>query len=175
MVFQSIKKNMKIKYAESGRTMLEMMAVLSITGVIMYGAVVGIRFGVNMYKVTATYNDLEQAAEDIRDIYSWKAEYDEDIEGNLCETTTTWACQDNQFPSRWSGVEIEFVQEQEGHSFVIQLSGLSRFACERLLKLQWNHLTVRNDACGRGSSSSILSLQPSWVKTPEGGSNDNEE
>ena len=62
---------MKRKINESGRTMVEMMGVLAIIGVIMYGAIVGIGFGVDMYKVTATYNDLEKAAEDLKDLYSW--------------------------------------------------------------------------------------------------------
>ena len=56
---------------ESGRTMLEMLGVLAIMGVIIYGAIAGITFGVDMYKVTATYNDLEELATGLTDLYSW--------------------------------------------------------------------------------------------------------
>ena len=58
---------------ESGRTMLEMLGVLAIMGVIMYGAIAGIGFGVDMYKINATFNDVEELSQGVIDLFSWNA------------------------------------------------------------------------------------------------------
>jgi len=56
---------------ESGRSLIEMLMVLGIMGVITYGAIAGISFGVDMYKANATYTELEEMAAAIKDLYSW--------------------------------------------------------------------------------------------------------
>ena len=150
---------MNRKFNESGRTMLEMMGVLAIMGVIMYGAIVSIGFGVDMYKVTATYNDLEQAAGDLKDIYSWRRDGypKENLAYFLCqEGLDPMKAEDNcgtkthaEFSSRWTGVDININGDEDtddgGSFFLIRLTQLSSFACRRLEGMKWNQLYVCYD------------------------------
>ena len=144
---------------ESGRTMVEMMGVLAIMGVIMYGAIAGITFGVNMYKVTATYNDLEQAAENIKDLYSWQREGygNQDLACELLKEgldplRERGGCVESgyqPFSSRWTGVEIhiyggEYRHVSDGKHFIVKLEHLTQFACKRLANMSWSQLTVEN-------------------------------
>ena len=56
---------------ESGRSMIEMLGVLGIMGVIMYGAVAGINFGIDVYRVNATYREIDELSKSIIDLSSW--------------------------------------------------------------------------------------------------------
>lgn len=135
---------MRQKLNEAGRTMLEMMAVLAIMGLIMYGAVVGIGFGVDMYKVTATYNDLEEISQTVLDLYSWAGKFPTGANGNI----GTVLCTKNLAPlecsvrpvARWSNVKV-YVTGHDNY-FAIQLQGLTKAACGRLEKMDYQNMCV---------------------------------
>ena len=132
---------------ESGRSMIEMLGVLSIMGVIMYGAVAGINFGIDMYKINATYNEIEELGQAITDLYSWNSgNYDgltkyTDTSGNysssaqiICDNDAYPNCTNNntQLTNQWGGgVNVGSVGT-EAEDFVIEYTGLPYVACERL-------------------------------------------
>ena len=81
-----------IKQNESGRTMLEMLGVLAVMGIIMYGAISGIGFGVSMYKINATFNQLEEISQGLTDLYSWTRSYPAEegaMNRAVCENAVT--------------------------------------------------------------------------------------
>lgn len=134
---------MRNRLNEAGRTMLEMMAVLAIMGIIMYGAIVGIGFGVDMYKVTATYNDLEEISQTVIDLYSWAPDYPTaEIDSGLICANSSVQCENNSFAERWPGMTIKVFGESD--YFYVQLKGLSKLACNRLLKMPYQHLCISN-------------------------------
>lgn len=75
----------QLKHSESGRTMLEMLGVLGIMGIIMYGAIAGINYGMSTYKINQTYNEVQEAVRGIQDLYSWSRDYGRITLKDLCE------------------------------------------------------------------------------------------
>lgn len=67
--------NQKLIQSQSGRTMLEMLGVLGIMGIIMYGAIAGINYGMSTYKVNQAYNEVQEGMQAIQDLYSWSRCY----------------------------------------------------------------------------------------------------
>lgn len=141
---------MRQKLNEAGRTMLEMMAVLAIMGLIMYGAVVGVGFGVEMYKVTATYNDLEEISQTVSDLYSWAGKFPTGAIGNIGEVL----CNKNLAPlectarpiAHWANVKVHVTGYND--YFTIQLQGLTKTACGRLAKMDYQNMCVHTDTDG---------------------------
>lgn len=141
---------MQQKINEVGRTMLEMIGVLAVMGLIIYGAVVGIGFGVDMYKVTATYSDLEEIAQTVTDLYSWGSGYPtgvSDIGSVICRKNLAPMACASKLPSRWAEGDLSVSAPEEGY-FVIKLSGIPRAACSRLAKMDYQNTCVKKSGQG---------------------------
>ena len=142
---------------ESGRTMLEMLGVLAIMGVIMYGAIAGIGFGVESYKINATYNMIEDLSQGIVDLYSWSRSYGPTGAG-AANSLVLVACKNNvvecnsrgdEITSQWN-TGINVTSEAGGAYFAIRLVNLSRLACGRLRDMTYSQLCVwkgNDDGC----------------------------
>ncbi len=140
------------KQMESGRTMLEMIAVLAIMGVIMYGAIAGIGFGVTMYKINATYNQIEEISQGIIDLYSWSREYSangEDMTAAVCKNGV-WTCAgddtqgytiDNEVGSQLSITN----GSDDCRGVCINLFNLSDIECSRLRDMSYSNVSVNDD------------------------------
>ena len=79
-------------HEESGRTMLEMLGVLAIMGIITYGAIAGINYGMTSYKINQTYNEVQDIVQGVQDLYSWSKGYDAtnlvkaSVENDACQS-----------------------------------------------------------------------------------------
>ena len=137
---------------ESGRTMLEMLGVLAIMGVIMYGAIAGIGFGVDMYKITATFNDVEELSQGVIDLFSWNAggypetSFKQAIQGNdlvdlqICNSgASTSACFVSRFGSQ---INVTPCPARDCSKFEIAISGLPYLAVQRLKNMTYANMTV---------------------------------
>ncbi|MBP5343911.1 MAG: hypothetical protein J6Y85_02410 [Alphaproteobacteria bacterium] len=150
---------------ESGRSMIEMLGVLSIMGVIMYGAVAGINFGIDMYKINATYNEVEELAQSIVDLYSWAKSYE-----GLSPTPTKASkviCENDAYPTcnssgdtmtnQWGG-NVTVASIEDGANFEITYSGVPDVALERL-KTETGFKTVcvdkDNTSCSGGGNNCL--------------------
>lgn len=137
------------KQNESGRTMLEMLGVLGIMGIIMYGAVSGINYGMGTYKINQIYNDVQEQIQAVSDLYSWSRDYP----GG--DTMTKTACANDVFSRGCTsdqkaglhpyGEGITINQTDGGGSFSIQYSGIPQDACLRLLEMEWGMIGVSSD------------------------------
>jgi len=133
---------MQNKSNESGRTMLEMLGVLAIMGVIMYGAIAGIGFGVETYKINATYNMLEDLSQGIVDLYSWSPDYSGLNIPVLCQNDVVECVStQDQIQTQWSGTNIAIGTTNDGH-FLIEHNGLSPLACARLRDMTYSQMKV---------------------------------
>ncbi|MBQ4472626.1 MAG: hypothetical protein II942_05255 [Alphaproteobacteria bacterium] len=142
---------------ESGRTMLEMLGVLAIMGVIMYGAIAGISFGVEMYQINAAYNQIEEISEGIVELYSWSRSYggandaDEDLETLVCRNDITECYSSEKLRPALGGASLSVGRSSCGgngcEQFVIIYGGLSYLACNRLRDSangrQYRHVTCK--------------------------------
>ena len=151
----------KMKSNESGRTMLEMLGVLAIMGVIMYGAIAGISFGVEMYQINAAYHQIEELSEGIVDLYSWSRGYPDfgsDQFGALICRNDLTDCNrgDNTIRSAIGGAVITVsgrgqVFNDGANGFVIVYNGLSYLACSRLKAQTFRHVDCVPNAVDHGS------------------------
>ena len=121
---------------ESGRSMIEMLGVLSIMGVIMYGAVAGINFGIEMYKINATYNQIEEISRGVLDLYSWSSNFN-GLGNNgvaiLCANDVISPCGagNTEAANEWGG-RITVAPSNNGQLFTITYTQIPYIACERL-------------------------------------------
>ena len=150
---------MTVKNNESGRTMLEMLGVLAIMGVIMLGAISGIGFGIEMYKINATRNEIEEISSGIVDLYSWSRDYS-GLDNNgaqiICENDITTACTSANPPSlksKWSG-DIRVASKEGGKKFTITYVGLDELPCGRLITgPSFTHGTLTLQGAAGGAAS----------------------
>ena len=155
--------------SESGRTMLEMLGVLAIMGVIMYGAVAGIGFGVDVYKVNATFNDLENLAQGVIDIYSWSPSGYREV--NVCtlgendvfdsSLNVSGAGKDCSVTMRMGAITRIFASTTPSALgscppdamycgyFVFRYNAIPKYACDRLSNMRYANLVVdlANSSC----------------------------
>lgn len=148
-----------IKQNESGRTMLEMLGVLAVMGIIMYGAISGIGFGVSMYKINATYNQLEEISQGLTDLYSWSKSYPEkgeDMITAVCSNAVTECNDSNTYIlDEYGGISI--IQHDGGAGYQITIKGLTELACGRLKTMSYANMTVDGD-CASTASGYTLNL-----------------
>ena len=145
---------------ESGRTMLEMLGVLAIMGVIMYGAIAGISFGVESFKINATFNLLEELSQGVIDLYSWSPTYNSsgaEIENVVCQNDVVECNSGYKSASGGEKIKTQLTNStitigSTGDRFVIYHHKLSNLACSRLSNMTYSNLCVRfedeNKKCG---------------------------
>ena len=133
---------------ESGRTMLEMLGVLAIMGVIMYGAIAGINFGLEMYKINATYNEIEELSRGIIDLYSWNRSYHGLGNGIICENDImpSDACMaSGSIVSKWHQNITVQKHSTDDTRFQIIYSGIKMLPCGRLVGMSYSHGELKAD------------------------------
>lgn len=156
---------------ESGRTMLEMLGVLAIMGVIMYGAIAGIQFGVDMYKINASFNDIEELAQGISDLYSWTSNYPENpkeimtaayknnIVAHLSPSYESEMV--SGFVGEFSGstITVEPITDDDGsrRQFKITYTGIPAMACRRLSAMTYNNVRQPESTCSE--SGKVASIE----------------
>ena len=141
---------------ENGRTMLEMLGVISIMGIITYGAIAGINYGMTAYKINQMYNEVQEIVEGIEDLYSWSKRYptgnkimeaaaDNDIfsDDNLssCAGGSGQKCIQGAYSDVYVGAAGSC--DTDGCSnFEIRYFAIPADDCGRISQLDWDSLSV---------------------------------
>jgi len=148
--------NLLLKRSESGRTMLEMLGVLGIMGIIMYGAIAGINYGMNTYKINQTYNEVQEAVQGIEDLYSWTREYpSRDVTKDVCENDVfSRSCSpaNDSIPNVFNG-KITVIAD--GSTFYLKYTDIKEAECQRLLEMEWGDVNMNvnnNDQCASNNT-----------------------
>ena len=138
----------QIKTDESGRTMLEMLGVLGIMGIIMYGAVAGINYGMSTYKINQIYNEVQEAVQSIQDIYSWQRGYIGINASTLCQNDVFVRCDDGTPKNVYEG-NITVSAISGGASFKVSYAGIDEDICYRLKEMDWGTILM-GTGCNAG-------------------------
>ena len=158
------------KEGETGRTMLEMLGVLAIMGIITYGAIAGINYGMNSYKINQTYNNIQDIVQGIEDLYSWSKNYQTGMMNAACSNDIfPGGCLDkeggktaihpfgddlvvcplaNNTPT--NGCQSAF----NGPYFMIEFTVAGKDNCARLNSMDWNALNLNCITCNSDCNSS---------------------
>ena len=133
---------------ESGRTMLEMLGVISIIGIITYGAIAGINYGMTTYKINQTFNDVQDIVQGVQDLYSWSPRYPGNadiinaIDANDIFPEGTKDCTGGGRCLRGQFGDIR-VDSPDGKNFQVTLTVLDSDIRTRLMALSWETVNIR--------------------------------
>lgn len=145
----------QIKTDESGRTMLEMLGVLGIMGIIMYGAVAGINYGMSTYKINQIYNEVQEAVQSIQDIYSWQRGYPENFDlGTLCQNDVFVRCGSGEPKNVYEGM-ITVKPIKDRSSFKLTYESIKSDICYRLKEMDWGTIVMGSD-CSETADAPIV-------------------
>ncbi len=121
---------------ENGRTLLEMMGVVTVLGVIAVGAISGASVLTRFYQAHATAMDIEQTAVRARDLYDYSCSIL--LQGNelLCKQDVfAQGCFDKMPLHRWGGsiyFDLKTTASMECENFTITYTNVPKHACVQL-------------------------------------------
>ena len=155
---------------ESGRTMLEMLGVLAIMGIITYGAIAGINYGMSSYKINQTYSEVQDIVQGVEDLYSWTKGYPPpghtatsgDFSGcpkiiaAACENDVLQGCVGNSGDDRCSGkgvfgkitIEATNVNGNAGDNFQVIVSIADGDERTRVSDMDWAAVNIDCNCSG---------------------------
>jgi len=148
---------------ERGRSLVEMLAVVSIMGVLLVGAMSALRFGMTSMQVSSAYNLIENIAEGVGDLYSWNRGYPEESDAAAmrqrilassdacegCKASATGAVEVD-LPWGLDGDNAMIIQPGDKDHFEILLPAVPKDVCLRLQAMQWNYAEwVAPEKCQR--------------------------
>ena len=144
-----------MKENQSGRTMLEMLGVLAIMGIIAYGTISGINYGMTSYKVNKLYIEVGDIINGIQDMYLTVYGKGGYYGSSLSCDTTTDPCSDdckalitNGFLSKSSNKENTCANTQEliislsNSGLTVTVKAPSENFCTRLKNMDWDVQSV---------------------------------
>ena len=153
----------QLKTNESGRTMLEMLGVLGIMGIIMYGAVAGINYGMSTYKINQTYNEVQEVIQSIQDMYSWQRGYPKDFSGEtLCDNDVFVRCSDNTPKNTFEGdIEVKGNCSSGSlcNSFYVTYPNIPQEVCYRLKEMDWGTVCM-DSGCSNEEGGNTVKFCP---------------
>ncbi|MGN0919509.1 MAG: type II secretion system protein [Alphaproteobacteria bacterium] len=145
---------------ESGRTMLEMLGVLAIMGIITYGAIAGINYGMSSYKINQTYAEVQDIIQGIEDLYSWSKGYPtrDDLMTAACANaifTNSDSCSTGEnrtvrgaFGDMWvEGAECQGGGRNSCANFTIHIPITDSNDCTRLAQMDWKANSIECVKC----------------------------
>lgn len=136
---------------EQGRTMLEMLGVIAIMGVIVYGAIAGINYGMSSYKINQTYTEIQNVIQGVQDLYSWSRQYpasSDDMMNAACENDVfSMSCKGNKnnYAGQSQFGDIMIVPDADRMSFTVSIVVPNASDQERLGSMDWEAVRVRQD------------------------------
>ncbi len=155
-----------MKQAESGRSLIEMLAVIGIIGVLSVGIITGVRWGLVSGGSFSLQADVESAAQQVQELCAWSNGWSDcsftsdDIQDILPEN-------------------LGYSKSDSGNEFVLTASSVPVRVCRRLMNplyTTWNQNLIKSIKIpGSGSSytcsngCSISSLTESTWRTACGG------
>ena len=136
---------------ETGRSLIEMLAVVSVMGVLIVGAMSALRFGTVSMQVSSVYELIENTAAGVSDLYSWNRSYPTASQaeamgqrivksGDVCEECVATANgAEVDLPWGLDGDNAMIIRPGDAEHFEIALPDVPKEVCLRLKGMQWNY------------------------------------
>ena len=146
---------------QSGRTMVEMLAVLAVIGVLTVGAIAGLSQAMDKYRLSKTHDDILSINQSIVDLYAWSRRYPDMSAAKMQEM-----CKNDVFPDgcisgsvakNVYGGAYEIMTSSTDSVVTITLTNLPSNACTDLAsdEMDWGEYLVddgehKNPTCNNG-------------------------
>lgn len=138
-----------MKQNESGRSLIEMLAVIGIIGVLSVGVVSGIRWGLVGGGSFKLQSEIESMAQQVQDLCAWEGLEDCTImEGDI------------ELPTGWSIVTSGDYETQ-----YIQVPNVKQRICRRFVNpfyVNWTQGTIERIQVGEGTVADVPISSTSW-------------
>lgn len=128
----------KYNKSESGRSMVEMIGVLSVMGLITAGAFALISYGMASHRISRANDDVANIAENVRALFAESANYNNLPSTYLAGTTLLDAMSLTTTTPFGSSTTYSVIQDSENSKgFVVVLNGLNANMCSVLANRAW--------------------------------------
>ena len=128
-----------IHYNQSGRSMTEMLGVLAIMGIITYGAISGINYGMTSYNVNKFYIEIGEIINDIQDMYTTVYGRNSflplncDNTGNTPSSGCNGLIKNDILNPNTKGIKIEIADNE----LMVTVQTKNKDLCDRLKDMDW--------------------------------------
>ena len=157
---------MTISENESGRSLIEMLAVISVISMITVGSISAMNYGLQAYRANASYDLVESTAQRVSDLYSWMKGYPTDSEkmkNLICDNDIfDNGCIDGAVATAaapWGQIKIEAGDETV---FRITLTDVPQRGCDQLKQMGWRYVqpadgsSWSNYRCATGENDIVM-------------------
>lgn len=131
---------------ESGRTLVEMLAVLAIISVITVGGLSGVSYGISVYRADVAHTQIEETLRGVVDLYHWNRDYSRLSMSVICQNDIIPGGCDSENKARnpWGGEALVEEVENDG-SFRLSYQGVPQRACRQLAAMKFVHTAPPDD------------------------------
>jgi type II secretory pathway pseudopilin PulG len=146
---------MQTRNNESGRSLIEMLAVIGIISMITIGAISGMQYGMQTLHSSSAFDLVETAARDVLDLFSWRSTIPAkpNFGDWICDNGIVNNCvsngqhKDPKAATGWG--EMEIIPVNQG-CFEITLTNVPQRGCELLSNMTWRY--VQHGTCENGAA-----------------------
>lgn len=146
---------------ESGRTMLEMLAVIVIVGVLTIGGFKATDIANRLFRENQIYTEVETLIQGIIDTYSWARDYSDLNERAVCdnEMVANICVGENKLQNVFGGA-ITVHSADSGQTFLIKYQNVPITIANKLQEKSWRTARYVSDTCDDSSSTCTVVFGP---------------
>ena len=129
---------------QSGRSMTEMLGVLAIMGIITYGAISGINYGMTSYRVNKLYIEVGEIINDIQDMYTTVYGRNNfrplncDNTGDAPSSDCNGLIKNDILNQNSKGIKIEIADNE----LMVTVQTKNSDLCTRLMDMDWDSQSI---------------------------------
>ena len=141
---------------QTGRSMIEMLAVLMIMGILTIGVMAGFNQMLDKYNAGKMHTDMMSISSEVVNLYSWQRSYPAINMEELCENDIfPDGCTDDSKAINPFDGEYILSTSAENQTLTIQATGVDSEACKDLCLREWDNIyTAPNcNDCEKGTFS----------------------
>ena len=133
-----------LRHTQTGRSMVEMLAVIMIIGVLTVGALTGFNQTMEKYNVGKMHTDIQSISTEVANLYSWQRGYPESGKNN---NFMSQLCSNEVFPdgcdanlNAYNPFGGKYTVTAADGYLTIKADGLPAGACEDLVIREWSYV-----------------------------------
>ena len=141
------------KNNQSGRSMIEMLAVVMIIGILTIGATAGLNQAMDKYRVGKMHTDIMSIDSELVNLYAWQRTYPTNPSmQTLCENEIfPDGCNNELQAKNPYGGNYTVTTTTDTNTKTIKATNLPEDVCEDLVAQEWGNYVVNDPSCSSGT------------------------
>lgn len=146
---------------ESGRTMIEMLAVIVIVGVLTVGGIMGNSIANRLFRENQIHTEVETLVQGIIDTYSWARDYSALNEKAVCDNEMVAnICTDDNKLRNVFGAAITVHPADNGQTFLVKYQNVPSDIADKLAEKPWQTAHYVSATCDGGNDTCTVVFGP---------------